>query len=213
MSDIPTSPASGVPSASSGSPSTPSSAVSPTLWRPVLLRAAVALVFGAVTVFWGQPTTAGAAWALGAYFVGLAAAQAWQLREEGRLADPAARPSKAQRTIASAAYGFAAALGIALGAAPQPAVLAAGGAIALGLTGATDLFRGLAARRRSPLARDAVIAGVVHLGAAALLPFFTELGAHALLGVSGGAAIITGVLFAVAGLSLRHDSRPRPDVA
>ncbi|WP_245827930.1 hypothetical protein [Sinomonas mesophila] len=212
MPDIPSSPASGVPSASSGSPSTPSPAVSPTLWRPVLLRAAVALVFGAVTVFWGQPTTAGAAWALGAYFMGLAAAQAWQLREEGRR-QSSARPSKAQRTTASAAFGFAAAVGIALGAAPQPAVLAVGGAIALGLTGASDLFRGIAGRSRSPLARDAVIAGVVHLGAAVLLPFFTGLGAHALLGVSGGAAIITGVLLAVAGLSLRHDSQPRADVA
>ena len=185
----------------------------------MLLRAAVALVFGAVTVFWGQPTTAGAAWALGAYFVGLATAQAWQLREEGRLpqpqpsAQPTARPSKAQRTIASAAFGFAAAVGIALGAAPQPVVIAAGGDIRFRLTGSSDLFRRLAGRRRSPLARDAVIAGVVHLGAAVLLPFFAELGAHALLGVSGGAAIITGVLFAVAGLSLRHDSRPRADVA
>ena len=58
-----------------------------------------------------------------------------------------------------------------------------------------------------------MITGVVHLGAAALLPFFTGLGAHALLGVSGGAAIVTGVLLAIAGLSLRHDSRPRADVA
>ena len=192
-------------------PSSPSS--TPTLWRPVLLRAVVALVFGALTVFWGQPTTSGAAWALGAYFVGLAAAQAWQLREEARLSEPSARPSRPQRTVASAAFGFAAAVGIALGAAPAPIVLAVGGAIALGLTGASDLFRGLTGRRRTPFARDAVIAGVVHLGAAVLLPFFTELGAHALLGVSGGAAIITGVLFAVAGLSLRHDSRPSADVA
>ena len=202
-----------MPSASSGSPSASSPAASRTLWRPVLLRAAVAITFGVATVFWGQPTTSGAAWALGAYFVGIAAAQAWQLREEGRLPDPSARPSKLQRTVASAAFGFAAAVGIALGAAPQPVVLAVGGAIALGLTGASDLFRGVAVRRRSPLARDAVIAGVVHLAAAVLLPFFTELGAHALLGVSGGAAIITGVLFAVAGLTLKHDSRPRPDVA
>jgi hypothetical protein len=173
----------------------------------------VALAFGAVTVFWGQPSAAGAAWALAAYFVGLAVAQAWQLKEEGRSADAAARPSSAQRTVASAAYGLAAAVAIALGTAPEPIVIAVGGAAALALTGASDLFRGIAARRRSPLARDAVITGVVHLGAGALLPFFAALGAHALLGVSGGGAIITGVLLAIAALSLRHDSAPRGGVA
>lgn len=209
MPETPSTPAPGVPA----DPLPSAGAPGPALWRPIALRAAVALVFGAVTVFWGQPTTAGAALALGAYFVGLAVAQAWQLREEGRSAEPEARPSGTQRTVASAAYGLAAAAAIALGAAPEPVVLAAGGAAALVLTGASDLFRGIAGRGRSPLARDEVITGVVHLGAGAILPFFAGLGAHALLGVSGGGAIITGVLLAIAGLSLRHDSSPRGVVA
>ncbi|GAB4098941.1 hypothetical protein [Sinomonas halotolerans] len=193
-------------------PDTPVTATA-RVFRPVLLRSAVAIAFGAVTVFWGQPTASAAAWLLAGYFVGLAAAQAWQLREEGRWADPSARPAPAARSIASAAFGLAAAIGLALGTLPHVTGVAVGAAAAFALTGASDLYRGLAGRRMSPLARDAVITGVVHLGAAGLVPFFAPLGAHALLGVAGGAAILTGVLLAVAGLSLRHDSAPRTGVA
>ena len=32
------------------------------LWKPVLLRAAAALAFGAVTVFWAAPSEAGMSW-------------------------------------------------------------------------------------------------------------------------------------------------------
>lgn len=195
----------------------PSGAVAPaeqrSLAAPVILRALVALAFGAVTVFWGTPTAAGAAWCLAAYFVGLAAARAWLLREEGRAADPAARPTAGVRVVSSACFGLAAALGLGLGAAPTGAVIAVGGAAALALTGFADLVAAIAGRGRSPLARDEVIIGAVHLGAAVLLPFVAGLGAHALLGVAGGAAIITGVLLLIGGLSLRHDSAAHPDVA
>lgn len=179
---------------------------------PVLLRAAVALAFGAVTVFWGAPTPIGAAWCLAAYFVGLAVARAWLLRVENS-APGGARLSGSGRVVASAAYGLSAAVGIGLIAAPTGTILAVGGAIAFALTGIADLAAGRAGRGRSPLARDEVITGVVHLGAAILLPFFGGLGAHAVLGVAGGAAIITGVLLAIAGLSLRHDSAAAGPVA
>ena len=39
------------------------------LWKPVLLRAAAALVFGAVTVFWAAPSVAGMGWAGGLYLL------------------------------------------------------------------------------------------------------------------------------------------------
>ncbi|MDP9884383.1 hypothetical protein J2W21_001893 [Sinomonas atrocyanea] len=194
-------------------PGAPAPAEQRALARPVILRALVALAFGAVTVFWGTPTPAGAAWSLAAYFVGLAAARAWLLREEGRAADPAGRPTAAVRAVASACFGLAAALGLGLGAAPAAAVIAVGGAVALALTGIADVVAAVAGRGRSPLARDELIAGAVHLGAAVLLPFVAGLGAHALLGVAGGAAIITGVLLLIGGLSLRHDSAAQPDVA
>jgi hypothetical protein len=40
-----------------------------------------------------------------------------------------------------------------------------------------------------------------------MLPFFINLGAHALLGVAGGGAIVSGVLWVLSGLTLRHDAR------
>lgn len=180
---------------------------------PLLLRAAVALAFGAVTVFWGAPTAFGAACCLAGYFVGLAVARTWLLRRQARTADPAARPSGGVRATVSAAYGLAAAIGLGLVAAPDTVVIGAGAAIALALTGISDLVGGVAGRGQSPLSRDEVITGVVHLGAAILVPFFAGTGAHALLGVAGGAAIITGVLLAIAGLSLRHDSAATGPVA
>lgn len=195
------------------SPSTSGAQIQRILAGPVLLRGAIALAFGAVTVFWGTPTAFGAAWCLAPYFVGLAVARTWLLRQQGRASDSAARPSGSARAVISAAYGVAAAVGLGLVAAPDALVIGIGAAIAFAATGIADLASGIGGRRRSPLARDEVIIGVVHFGAAILLPFFGGLGAHALLGVAGGAAIITGVLLVIAGLSLRHDSRAAAEVA
>ncbi|MBL0704033.1 hypothetical protein [Sinomonas cellulolyticus] len=183
------------------------------LAAPVLLRAAVALVFGAITVFWGAPSPIGAASCLAAFFVGLAVARAWLLRREGGASAGGSAPTGLSRAVASAGYGLAAAVGLGLVAAPTGTVLGIGGAVAFALTGAADLATGFRGRGWSPLARDELIAGVVHLGTAVLLPFFAGLGPHAVLGVAGGAAIITGVLLAIAGLSLRHDSAPTAPVA
>jgi hypothetical protein len=57
------------------------------------------------------------------------------------------------------------------------------------------------------LARDWIASGVIGMGTAAILPFFIGLGAHALLGVAGGGAIIAGVLWVLSALTLRHDAR------
>jgi hypothetical protein len=80
-------------------------------------------------------------------------------------------------------------------------------ALGIGLAGAAELYLGLRFRRRHILARDWLTSGVIGLGTAAALPFFIPLGPHALLGVAGGGAIISGVLWILAGLSLRHDAR------
>lgn len=182
------------------------------LWLPVLGRALAALAFGAVTVFWGQPTTAGAAWVMAGYLWLLLAAQAWLLRAER----PA--PNRASALTALIPYALAACCGIAIVTVPSVGLLAAGGAAALILVGVSDIARAVLARRGpvsgvSPLARDLPITGVVSLGAGILLPFFAGLGPHAILGVAGGGAIITGVLLAIAALTLRHDSTAAARVA
>jgi hypothetical protein len=80
-------------------------------------------------------------------------------------------------------------------------------ALGLAVAGVLELFCGLKFRGRHVLARDWIASGTVGLGTAAVLPFFISLGAHALLGVAGGGAIISGVLWALAGLTIRHDAR------
>lgn len=181
------------------------------LWLPVLLRAAVALAFGAVTVFWGQPTTAGAAWVFGAYVWCLLAAEVWLLRAER----PA--PGRISSLFGLVPYALGAVAAVVLVVAPSVNLLAWAGAAALVLVGISDVVRSVLSRRpavgSAPLARDLLITGVVSLGGGLLLPFFAGLGAHALLGVAGGAAIITGVLLVIAALSLRHDSAASARVA
>jgi hypothetical protein len=81
------------------------------------------------------------------------------------------------------------------------------GALGLAVAGALELFCGPKFRGRHVLARDWIASGIIGLGTAAILPFFISLGAHALLGVAGGGAIISGVLWALAGLTIRHDAR------
>jgi hypothetical protein len=80
-------------------------------------------------------------------------------------------------------------------------------ALGLGVAGALELLCGLKFRGSHVLARDWIASGIIGLGTAAILPFFISLGAHALLGVAGGGAILSGVLWALAGLTIRHDAR------
>ena len=71
-----------------------------------------------------------------------------------------------------------------------------------------ELLCGIRNRGRHVLARDWLASGVIGIGTAvAILPFFISLGAHALLGVAGGGAIIAGVLWVLSALTLRHDAR------
>jgi uncharacterized membrane protein HdeD (DUF308 family) len=181
------------------------------LWPPVLLRAAVALAFGVATVFWGQPTTAGAAWVFAAYVWCLLAGEVWLLRAER----PA--PGRSSALFGLVPYALAAVAAVVLVVSPSVSLLAWAGAAALVLVGISDVVRSVLSRRptagSAPLARDLLITGVVSLGGGLLLPFFAGLGPHALLGVAGGPAIITGVLLAIAALSLRHDSATSARVA
>ncbi|MEQ4564712.1 DUF308 domain-containing protein [Paenarthrobacter sp. CAP02] len=157
------------------------------LWKPVLIRATVALVFGAVTIFWASPSVQVLAWAVGLYLLGTAAAL-WMSR-----ALPIAVP-------VVVAAGGAAAL-----ATQSDAGVALSAMLALLVMGLLELVHGF--RKRDVVARDWLFSGIISVGTAALLPFFTALGAHALLGVAGGGAILSGVLWMLSGLTLRHDAR------
>lgn len=173
----------------------------PDVWKPVLLRAAIALAFGALTVFWAAPPVAGMGWAGGLYLLATGLVLLWSVKKTGL--QHGGRTAK----VLAAAGAVLTGTGAAVALLPGNLVFGIIGALGLGLAGAAELYLGMAERRRSVLARDWTASGVIGLGAAVALPFFIDLGPHALLGVAGGGAIISGVLWTLAGLTLRHDAR------
>jgi hypothetical protein len=167
----------------------------------VLTRAVVALAFGAVTVFWASPSASEMGWAGGLYLLAIGVTM---LRGLGRLGPAAGEPAGKVMAAAGAVMTGA---GVAVAFLGSELVFGVLGAVALGVLGAAELYVGFLYRGRSVLARDWLASGVIGLGTAVALPFFTSLGAHALLGVAGGGAIISGVLWILAALTLRHDAR------
>ena len=171
------------------------------LWKPVLVRAAVALAFGAVTVFWAAPSTTGMGWAGGLYLLATGVVLLWSVNKTGL------RTGSASSKVLSAAGAVLTGTGAAVGLMSGDLLFGILAPLGLGLAGAAELYLGITNRGRSALARDWIASGVVGVGTAGLLPFFIDLGPHALLGVAGGGAIISGVLWMLAGLTLRHDAR------
>lgn len=175
------------------------------LWAPLLVRSLVALVFGAITVFWVGPSLAVYAYAALGYLLASGASLFWL----GRLSSDSLRTPL---TVAAIAEAGAAVVILVLNPHTDAGVTLALSA-ALAVTGAVEV--GLFLKRRASsearlLGRDLLISGVVGLGTALLLPFFISLGAHALLGVAGGGAVLTGVLWILSALTLRHDARRSP---
>ncbi len=171
------------------------------LWKPVLLRSLAALAFGAVTIFWPSPSVEVMGWSGGLYLLATGVLVLWGIPRTGYTRD--GMPGK----ILSAAGAALAGAGVALFFLHGDAVFGVLAALGLGLAGAVELYCGIRYRGRHVLARDWLASGVIGLGTAATVPFFISLGAHALLGVAGGGAIISGVLWVLSGLTLRHDAR------
>ncbi|MBP1134121.1 uncharacterized membrane protein HdeD (DUF308 family) [Arthrobacter sp. PvP023] len=184
-------------------PSDPAALTAPAadLWKPVLTRALLALAFGALTVFWASPSASEMGWAGGLYLLATGVILIRGIGKFGLAAKQSAGKIMAAAGAALTGAGVAVAF---LGSELVFGVLAA---LGLGLLGAAELCLGFLYRGRSVLARDWLASGVIGLGTAAALPFFISLGAHALLGVAGGGAIISGVLWILAALTLRHDAR------
>lgn len=182
-------------------PAEPATAVpSADLWKPVLTRASVALVFGAVTIFWAEPSVLVLGGAGGLYLVATGLALLWSVRKTGF------RRDELPGRLLAAGPSIMTGAGVALLFLPGDLMFGVFAALALTVVGAAELYVGIRYRRH-PLGRDWAISGVIGVGTAVALPFFISLGAHALLGVAGGGAIISGVLWMLAGLTLRYDAR------
>lgn len=183
----------------------PSTGIHRDLFAPTLLRALVALVFGAVTVFWQEPTLPVVAWGVGLYLVLTGAASVLlQLRLNGN-----DHVDMGPTRQIPQSYGVLYLLGgvfTVLGA-DTPVWLVVYAASVMGLAGLTELALGLRFRTTFPLGRDWTIAGLVTVLAATGLVLVVDLGPKALFGVVGAAAVVIGVTHLLAALTLRHEDR------
>ena len=174
-----------------------------TPWVPILLRSATAAAFGILTVFWQSPGVSVLSAAGGLYLL-LTAVAVWRM---AALAG-ASRQAQVRSLQLLEAAGYAVA-GLAVLALRSVDVfwIAAGAAFLVG--GVVELYLWVKARKAFLPARDWLITGVVSIGTAAILVAVQAmgLGAHAMLGVSGGAAIIIAVVLATSGLGARWDAR------
>ncbi|UPO76556.1 MULTISPECIES: hypothetical protein [Arthrobacter] len=173
-------------------------------WVPILLRSVIAAVYGAVSIFWQEPTVAVLALAGGVYLV-LTGVSVWRMSALAKASGAAMVP--AALLAAAAVYAVAGVL-VAVIQSAEVFAFTAGAALLIG--GAIELVLWFRARKLFVPARDWLITGVVGIGAGVLMPVFLGLPeaghVQALIGVSGGAAIITAVILAISGLGLRHDA-------
>lgn len=168
------------------------------VWKPLLLRGAIAGVFGLATVFWQQPSELGASLATALYLVLTAAAVLWL-----RTALAAASKKVLTALAIEAAFLVLAGLLALVMHSPVPYSIVVG--LGLLAVGATGLAAGWRERKGSQLAKDRLSTGAVMLATGVILPFFIPMGTKALMGVVGGSAIILAVLLLLASLSYRHD--------
>ncbi len=176
----------------------------PALWQRVLLRALVTLAFGLVTVFWADPGVLGLCFGFALYFLALAATQYWVVRT---LELPRGHRG---RLVLLGAAGFLAMNGVVVAISASTVIAAWLGGAALAVVGAAELFAALDkpdgnTNAKIALRSDWMISGVLGLGTGILLPFFANVGPHALMGVAGGGALMIGALWALSALTLRHD--------
>ncbi|MBP2412648.1 uncharacterized membrane protein HdeD (DUF308 family) [Arthrobacter stackebrandtii] len=173
------------------------------VWQPVLLRALVTLAFGLTTVFWGNPGTVGLCVSVALYFLALAASHYWVLRT---LDLPR---GDSRRMAIAGAVGLLSVSAVVAAVSLSAVVTAWLAGAALAVMGAAELFAGMRKRTagggRPPLRGDWIISGALGLGTGLLLPFFAAAGPHAILGVMGGGAMMTGALWTLSALTLRHD--------
>ncbi|HST71250.1 MULTISPECIES: DUF308 domain-containing protein [Kocuria] len=183
----------------------PSTGIHRDLFAPTLLRALVALAFGAVTIFWQQPSLAVVAWGVGLYLLLTGAASVFlQLRLNGN-DHVDMGPSRQVPQSYGVLYAVGGILTVLGGDTASGLVLYA--ALIMGVAGLTELALGLKFRTGFPLGRDWTIAGLVTVLAATGLVLVVDLGAKALFGVVGGAAVVIGVAHLLAALTLRHEDR------
>ena len=174
-----------------------------TPWAPILLRSVIAAVFGVLTIFWQDPDVLVLSIAGGLYLL-LTGVAVWRT---AALAGVQGQARVRTLQLLEAVLYAVAGLAVLALRSVEAFCVAAGAALLVG--GVVELYLWATARRVFLPARDWLITGAVSAGAAAILVAvqIMDLGAHAMLGVSGGSAVIIAVMLATSGLGARWDAR------
>lgn len=176
-------------------------ATSSEVFKPILIRAVVALVFGLSTVFVAEPGTTWMKVAFALYLVFSGSAMWEYLRRE---CVPEAMRSPL--SMAAAAWMLGTVVMLFLG---SPLGIGLTVAAALVLGGVAELVAWARHRRAFIPARDQLWTGLVGVlsGLGVGVGAVQGLNPHGLLGIAGGGAIIVGVLLLISGLGFHHEVR------
>ena len=171
------------------------------MYRPVLIRAGIALIFGIATFIIQEPTDAVVNYGSAIFFIFSGSAMWEYLRRE-----PVPEGMRTPLSLAAAVWMLAALtlVGVQLGGLSETvtwATIAAG----LGLSGLAELWA-FSWRKTFTPARDHLIAGIAGVGTAVLL-ITMDVDYHRIFGITGTYALITGVLFGITGLGYWLDTR------
>lgn len=174
------------------------------LVAPTLLRAVVTLVFAAATIFVTSPSHTLGTWLIGLWFAGVGAAMLWTERRSVDHPSLGLGGLEASQRSAGFLALLAAVAVVVLGGTLSGLALVV--SVGLVLVGLPEVWIGSTRRKTHPLGRDWLLTGVLGVGAAIGVLLVSYIDMHAVLGVTGAAAIVSGVFLLLAALSLRHDA-------
>jgi hypothetical protein len=170
------------------------------IWKPILVRALIAAIFGLTTVFLQEPGLGVLKYGLAAYFV-FSGSGLWEYLRR----DPVPEAMRGPLSLAAAVFMVGA---IALLFAGTPFIAGLIAAIALIGSGLAEVVAWARHRREFVPARDQLYTGTVGILSGIGLLVFLRLDPHGMLGIVGGGAIIIAVLLAISGFGFRHDAGP-----
>ncbi len=171
------------------------------MYRPVLIRAGIALVFGIATFFIQDPNDAVVNYGTAIFFLFSGSAMWEYLRR-----DPVPEKMRSPLSMIAAIWMLAALtlVGIQLGGL-SGTVTWVTIAAALGLSGIAELWAATWRKSFAP-ARDHLIAGVTALMVTVLF-IGMDMDYHRIFGITGTYALIVGVFFAITGAGFWLDTR------
>lgn len=172
------------------------------MYRPILIRAAIAALFGLATIIIQEPNDAVVNYG-SAIFLVLSGSSMWEYLRR----DPVPEAMRSPLSLIAAVWMLAALtlIGVQLGELSVTVTwitLAAG----LGIAGVAELWA-FSWRKAFAPARDHLIAGIVGIVTAGLYIFIQDLDYHRIFGIAGTYALIIAVLFGISGIGYWLDTR------